>query len=93
MGERRDAYRILVLKPEGKIQLRKPRHRWENNIRTDLNERRWKGVDWIDLVQYRDKWWAVVNTVMNPQVPYNAGNFLTNRAICFSRRTLLCGVS
>jgi hypothetical protein len=74
MGERRDAYRILVLKLEGKRQLGKPRHRWENNIRINLKEIRWKGVDWIDLVQYR----AVVNTVMNPQVPYNAGNFLTN---------------
>jgi len=60
MGERTGAYRILVLKPEGKRQLGKPRHRWENNIRMDLEEIRWKGVDWIDLVQYRDKWWTVV---------------------------------
>ena len=78
MGKRRDAYRILVLKPKGKRQLGKLAHRWENNIRMDLKEIRWKGVDWIELLQYRGKWWAVVNTVMNPQVPYNAGNFLTN---------------
>jgi len=55
IGERRDAYRVLVLKLEGKRQLGKPRHRWENNIRMDLKEIRWKGVDWSDLVQYRDK--------------------------------------
>jgi hypothetical protein len=54
MRERTDAYRILVLKPEGKRQLEKPWHRCENNIRTDLKEIRWKGVDWIDLVQYRE---------------------------------------
>ena len=69
MGQRRDAYSMLVLKPEGKRHLENPRHRWENNIRTDLKETGWKGVDWIDLVQYRDKWWAVVNTVMNMRVP------------------------
>jgi hypothetical protein len=78
MRDRRDAYRILVLKLEGKRQLGKPRHRWENNIRRYLKEIRWKGVEWIYLVQYSDKWWAVVNTAMNPRVPYNAGNFLTN---------------
>jgi len=55
----------------------------------DLKEIRWKGVDWIDLVQYRDKWWAVVNTVMNPQVPYNAGNFLTEGYLLLKKDSAL----
>jgi hypothetical protein len=69
MGKKRNAYRILVGKPEGKSPLGRPRHRWEDNIRIDPREIRWGGMDWIDLVQDRDQWRALVNTVMNLRVP------------------------
>jgi hypothetical protein len=55
----------LVVKPEGKRPLRRPKHRWEENIRMDLREVGWEIVDWIHLAQDRDQWLAVVNTVMN----------------------------
>jgi hypothetical protein len=67
MGEK-NAYRILVGKPEGKRPLGRPRHRWEDNIRMDLREIGWGGMDWIDLAQDRDHWRALVNTVMNLRV-------------------------
>ena len=78
MGERRGEYRVLVGKPEGKRQLRRPRCRWEDNIMMDLQEVGCGGMDWIELVQDRDRWWALVNVVMNLRVPYNEGNFLTS---------------
>jgi hypothetical protein len=65
IGETRNAYRILVRKPEGKRPLRRPRRRWVNNIKIDLREIGWDGMDWIDLVQDRDQWRSLVNTVMN----------------------------
>jgi len=69
-GERRGAYRVLVGKPEGKRQLGKPRHRWEDNIKMDLQEVGWGGgVDWTDLAQDRDKWQALANAVMIFRVP------------------------
>jgi hypothetical protein len=55
MGEKRNACRILVGKPEGKRPLGRPRHRWENNIRMDLRVIGWGGTDWIDLAQDRDQ--------------------------------------
>jgi hypothetical protein len=61
----RNAYKILVGKPEGKRPLRRNKHRWEDNIRMDLMEIGWKGVDWIHLAQDRDQWKAFVNMVMN----------------------------
>jgi hypothetical protein len=69
LGEKRNAYRILVGKPEGKRPLGRPRRRWEDNIRINLREIGWGGVDWIDLAQHRDQWRALVNTVMNLRVP------------------------
>jgi hypothetical protein len=69
MEERRNAYKILVGKPEGKWPLGIPRHRWVNNIKMDLREIGWDGMDWNDLVHDRDQWRAIVNTVMNLRVP------------------------
>jgi hypothetical protein len=67
--QKRNAYRILVGKPEGKRPPGRPRRRWVDNIKTDLREIRWDGVDWIDLAQDRDQRRALVNTVMNLRVP------------------------
>jgi len=69
MGAMRNAYNILARKPEGKSPLGRHRRRWEDNIKIDLRETEWEGVDWIDLAQDRDQWWAHVNTVMNLCVP------------------------
>jgi hypothetical protein len=63
-GEKKNAYRLLVGKPEGKRPLGRPRHRWVNNIRMDLVEVGWCDVDWIGLVQDRDRWRALVNLVL-----------------------------
>jgi hypothetical protein len=69
MGERRNAYRTLVGKPEGKRPLGRPRRTWVDNIKMDLREIGWGGMDWIDLAQDRDQWRALVNTLMNLRVP------------------------
>ena len=69
MGERRGVYRVLVGKPEGKRQFGRPRRRWEDNIKMDLQEVGCGGMDWIDMVQDRERWWALVNAVMNLRVP------------------------
>jgi hypothetical protein len=69
MGEKRNAYVILVGKPEGKRPLGRPGHRWEDNIKMDLREIGWDGMDWTDLAQDRDQWRALVKTVMNIRVP------------------------
>ena len=69
MGERRGVYRVLVGKPEGKRPLGRPRRRWEDNIRLDLQGVECGGMDWIELAQDRDRWRAVVNAVMNLRVP------------------------
>jgi hypothetical protein len=69
MGERRGAYRVLVGKPEGRRSVERPRRRWENNIKMDLREVGWGGMDWINLAQDRNRWRALVNTVMNLRVP------------------------
>jgi hypothetical protein len=69
MGERRGAYRALVGKSEGRRPLVRPRRRWEDNIKMDLREVGWGGADWVDLAPDRDKWRALVYTVMNFRVP------------------------
>jgi hypothetical protein len=69
MGERRGPYRALVGKPEGRRPLGRPRHRWEDNIKMTFREVGWRGMDWINLAQDRDRWRALVNTVMNLWVP------------------------
>jgi hypothetical protein len=68
MGERRDIYKVLVGKPEGKRPLGRPRHSWENNIKMDRQEVECESMDWIELVEDRDRWQALVNAVMNIQV-------------------------
>jgi hypothetical protein len=69
MGEKRNAYRILVGKPEAKRPLGRPRRSGEDNIKMDLREPVWDRMNWISLVQDRDQWSALVNTVMNLRVP------------------------
>jgi hypothetical protein len=62
-------YRVLVGKPEGKRPLGRLRRRWDDNIKMDLQEMRGGVMAWIELAQARDRWWALVNAVMNLQVP------------------------
>ena len=69
MGERRGVYRVLVGKPEGKRPLGRPRCRWEDNIKMDLQEVGCGGIEWIELSQDRDRRRALVNAVMNLRVP------------------------
>ena len=69
MGERRGIYKVLVSKPEGKRPLGRPRHRWEDTIKMDLQEVGCVGTDWIELAQDRDSWRALVNVVMNLGIP------------------------
>jgi hypothetical protein len=69
MVEKRNAYRLLVGKPERKRLLGRPRRRWVNNIRMDLREVEWGDVDWIGLARNLKKWRALVNSVLNPRVP------------------------
>jgi hypothetical protein len=68
-GEKRNACRVLLRKPKEKRSLGRPRRRWVDNIKIDLSEIRWSGMDWIDLVQDRDQWMALVNTVRKVLVP------------------------
>jgi hypothetical protein len=68
MGEKRNAYRLLVGKPEGKRPLGRPRRRWVDSIKMDLREIGWDGMDWINLAQHREQWRALVNIVMNLRI-------------------------
>jgi hypothetical protein len=69
IGKKRNAYSLLVGKPDGKKPLGRPRRRWVDNIRMDLGEIEWGGMDWIGLAQNRNWWRALVNAVMNLRVP------------------------
>jgi hypothetical protein len=69
MGEKRNVYRLLVGKPEGKRPLERPRRRWTDNIKMDLSEITLGVVEWISLAQDRYRWRALVNSVMNFWVP------------------------
>jgi hypothetical protein len=68
-GDKRNAYKILVGKPDVKRPLGRPRRRGLDNIKIDLREIGCDGVDWIDLAQDRDQWMALVNTVMKLRIP------------------------
>jgi hypothetical protein len=69
MGEKRGAYRFMVGRPEGNRPLARPRRKWENNIKIDLQAVEWGDMDWIDVAQNTNRWWVFVNVVMNLQVP------------------------
>jgi hypothetical protein len=73
--EKRYVCRLLVGKPEGKRPLGRPRRRWVNNIRMDLLELEWGDVNWIGLAQDRNRWRALVNSVLNLQVYKMLGNY------------------
>ena len=94
MGEVRGVHTVLVGKPKGKRQLGRPRRRWEDNIRMDLQEVGGSCGDWMELAQDRDRWLALVSTVRNLRVPKMRGiSWLATEPVSFSRRTLLHGVS
>jgi hypothetical protein len=76
MEEKRTAYRSLVRKPEGKVSLGRPRHRWVDIIKMDLGKIGWSGTDCINLDQVRDQWVALVNTVLNLRLQKNSDKFL-----------------
>jgi hypothetical protein len=78
MGKSRGVYRVLMGKSERKRPLRRPRLRWEDNIKMDLQKVGCGGMDWIELAQDRKIWRVLVNAVMNCRVLYDAGNFLTS---------------
>jgi len=69
VGEKRGVYRVSVGKPEGKRPFGRPRRRWQNSIKMDLQEVGFGGMDWIELAQDRDRWPALVNAVMNLRIP------------------------
>ena len=73
MGQGRGVYRVLVVKPEGKRPLGRPRRRWEDNIKMDLQEVGGGCEGWMELAQDRDRWRALVGTVMNLRVPKMRG--------------------
>ena len=94
MGQGRGVYRVLVGKPEGKKPLGRPRRRWEDNIKMDLQEVGGGCEDWMELAQDRDRWRALVSTVMNFRVPKTRGiSGLAAELVSSSRRNLLHGVS
>ena len=94
MVEGRGVHRVLVGKPVGKRPLGRPRRRWEDNIKMGLQEVGGDCGDWMELAQDRDRWRALVSTVMNLRVPKMRGiSWLAAKPVSFSRTTLLHGVS
>ena len=90
---RKSVCRILLRNPEGMRPQGRPRHKWVDNIKVDLQEVGCGYMDWIGLAQDRDRWRTLVIAVMNLRVPWNAGNFLIScKPVSFSRRTLHHGV-
>jgi hypothetical protein len=88
--DKTNAYRKFVGKLDGKRPLWRPRRRWVDNIKIDLREIGWGGLDWIDVAKDRDKWRALLNTAMNLRVPESTGNTLSSCKIGgFSRRAQL----
>jgi hypothetical protein len=67
--ETMNAYRVLAGKPEGKRPVGRLRRRWEDNIKMDITEIEWSGMDWIDMAEDRDRWRVLVNMIMNLRVP------------------------
>jgi hypothetical protein len=93
-GEKRNAYRALVAKPEGKRALERPRRRWVDNKNMDFREIGWVGMDWIDLAQDRDQRRTLMNTVMNLRVPWYVWKLLNSCSTGgFSRSSQLHEVS
>jgi len=91
MGKGGEVHRVLVGKPEGKRPLGRPRHKWEDNIKMDLQEVGCGGMDSIELAQDRDRWRALVSTVMNLRVPKMRGiSTLTAEPVSSSRRMPDC---
>jgi hypothetical protein len=87
-------YRILVGKPEEKRLLGRSRCRWVDNIKMDLRQIRWGGMDWTDLAQDTDQWRALVNMIMKLWVPQNVGKFLSRSTTgSISRRAHLHRIS
>jgi hypothetical protein len=76
--KRRGVHRVLVGKHARKRPVGRPRRRWEGNIKMDVQEVGYEGMDWIDLAQDRERWRALVNVLMNVRVLYNVGNFMTS---------------
>ena len=94
MGQGRGVYRFLVGKPEWKRPVGRPRRRWEDNIKIDFQEVGGGCGDWMELAQDRDRWPALVSTVMNFRVSkMRRISWLAAEPVSFSRRTLLHGVS
>jgi hypothetical protein len=85
MWEKRNAYKLLVGKPEGKMPLGRPRRRWVDNIKMDHLELGWGDVDWIDLAQGRDRWRALANSVLNLKM---LGNYRVSKQLGISRVVL-----
>jgi len=76
--DRKCVYKDLVRRPDGMRPLGRPRHRWNYNIKMNLQEMGWGGMDWIALGVERDRWQALGNVIMTLLVPINVGNFLTS---------------
>jgi hypothetical protein len=77
-GERRGVYKVSVGKPVRNKPLGRPRRRWEDNIKMDLQEVGCEGMNWIDVAQNRDRWRVLVNSVMNLRGLNNVGDFMTS---------------